>query len=387
MKLPDLTLYHSRIARYGAGGLELDYGVAEPGCPRLYAATYHNDTPIVELPTMPTRYGSAVHAAIQLLDEGVGVDEALQQVWDVRLGPDRYGEALKDLRDLVERGGVLTQVHTLATEVELVAELYVDEDFGPIKYGGIIDYVGVGEGPSLHFADFKTNRAPISRAQVERSRQFLGYGWLVRAHADDLLPGGLLVDVVGWLEALKHYSLPVVFTDLMLDEWAAWAAAVARTILRDDDPKPRLNPGCGRCGIRSDCPAWNSLPGEGSGLLSRVANTPLARRATALVKAKETKNRLAAFIDDTEAAIRETIELDDAPFKTNTHRWTLTQGEQKRVDGLQAHQIVGDRFYDLARVSIGELEQWGKDHPEDRGAVQKAVQRLPGNVRLTMEEL
>jgi len=91
-------------------------------------------------------------------------------------------EAFTDLRDLMERGGTLTQLHTVAVEQGLSAPLYEDEEFGPIEYFGIIDNVSVDNDveivPRLWAVDYKTDRSPPTKVQVRKWHQRHGYARL-----------------------------------------------------------------------------------------------------------------------------------------------------------------------------------------------------------------
>ena len=135
------TLYPTRLRAYGA---------APPfdevrGCPALYKARYV-DNEIVRIAEhgSPLEFGGAVHEALFHMEQhAVGPDEALRETWPAALGLDRWAEAVDLLEHYLERGGPMARYATLAVEVELFAELYVDDDFGPIWFGGIIDWLGV----------------------------------------------------------------------------------------------------------------------------------------------------------------------------------------------------------------------------------------------------
>jgi hypothetical protein len=178
------TLYPTRLRAYGA---------APPfdevrGCPALYKAQYvtcscghdrdqHDPDPDTvctvdgcECPGFrrsieritehgsPLEFGGAIHEALFHMEEhAVGPEEALRETWPAALGLDRWAEAIDMLNHYLNRGGPMSRYATLAVEVELFAELYVDDDFGPIWFGGIIDWLGVDTNlmQQLHLSDYK----------------------------------------------------------------------------------------------------------------------------------------------------------------------------------------------------------------------------------------
>ena len=382
MRIPDYELHHRHIATYGAGGMELEAGVSEPGCPALYKARYVTKKEPFVAAWQPT-YGLAVHEALYLIEEdGLTPDDALRRGFEKypSLSADRFQEAVQDLTDLIERGGILTTMHTVAVEQHLTAPLYEDEDFGPIAYGGIIDHIGVQEdvdvNPVLWVTDYKTDRSPPSYTKLGRWRQGPGYAWLVRSHADRYLPGVDGVRVNGLYEAVKWYTLPIEYSNEDLDVWQEWAISIARAILRDDKGREKLNPRCTWCPIKADCKAWNQLPGDGETLLARLHEKPLIERVGALPDLKVLISRLKKEQEETEEALREAITAE-GPLTIGEDQWLLKAAQRKDPRPRELHQIMGDDFYDVISVRIGDTEKWAKKHLERAPDVERAIPLVP----------
>ncbi len=388
MRLPGSMLYHSRIAAYGGGGYELIPGFEEPGCPMQYRMRYvENARTGIESPVLA--HGSAVHDALFLIeDEGVGVDEALRRSWPPGLDAVWYEEALSDLQGAIERGGILTQIHTIAVEQHLTAPLYEDEDFGPIEYGGYLDVIGVDNDvdmtPRLYVGDYKTNRQPPSYRDLDHWMQGRSYAWLVLQNIERYLPGADpdTVEVVVIFDAVKHYALKKVWSRVELETWAAWAESVARTILRDKEGNPVLGPGCNWCEFKTKCPAWAKLPDIGRTLGEKLDGKTVEEQVKGLAKVTETR----LFLEKEEARIKgrivELVRASKEPVVLGDSQWFEEQGLTKEVDARKAHEVMGDEFYDAVTVRIGGMNDWKKDHLEDVERLDRTITLVPGNMSL-----
>lgn len=383
-----MVLRQSHAAAYGGGALELIPGYDEPGCPRLYEAKYVKRSIPAEL-APHLEYGTAIHNALRVMeDETLTPDEALREIWPPGLGPERFDEAMRDLRRVIERGGAL--IHTIATEEELTAHLYEDEDFGAVSIGGRLDRIGIDgvNEARLYFDDYKTDRRPPSYANLDRWIQGRWYAALLRANAHRYLPEHVWdrVEIIGRYEAVKWYTLERQFTDDEIEIFLAWAESIARRILRDKAAQPVLNPGCGWCPIRHDCPAWNSLPGEGSALLERITPEPLEDRVALSEEAQEIYRKLKVFLDDVEAALREKVQLEGEVVAAGK-RWWLEPGELRWADPRRLHSIMGEDFYGAVRVTLGSVDDWVEEHPEKEPEVKRAIDSVPAKDRLKSEEV
>jgi len=385
VRIPGNELHHRHIGRYGGGNVDLEPGTIEPGCPYYYKATYVDKTLASgddSMLSFQLAYGLTIHDALFRMEEyGEGMDEALRTAFASRLGPEHYDEALKDLRSVIERGGILTMLHVVSVETELTMPLYEDEEFGPISFGGRLDWIGVSDDPDeLWFDDYKTDRRPPSYADAYAWRQGMGYGLLLRENAEQM---GLERDVVkirGLYDAVKHYALPIEYTNDQLDVYAAWLESVARTILRDEKGKARLNPGCGFCPLKETCPAWAQLPGTGNALYERMISKDFAERIRQREKAREVANRLYALTKEIEKAMKEKI-LVDGPIVVDSEEWYLDQGQTALVDARQLHELMGDAFYDVAKPGVTAVRAWAKEHLEYGPDIERIVVKVPSKNR------
>lgn len=384
VRIPDMTLYYSRISTYGGGGLEMDPGVDEPGCPDLYHHKYVESDRSSEMDSWMLRYGLVIHEALYLMEEEtLDYGEALTRVWDPALSMDRWEEAVTDLRGVVERGGL--NLHTVAVEQDLSCHLYTDGEYGDVTYGGRIDWIGVDSNigdvdvPTIYFADYKTNRGTPSRQDVEEWKQGVGYAMLVAANIERYLPGVESFRIVGIYDAIKRYAIHLEYTPERMEHFRAWASAIARTILRDEDHEPRLNPMCGWCPIRTECELWLGLPGEGAGLLERMSSTPLLERIEQMEEAQKIKGQLDKMIKSTQVAMKERIVVTKKAIPQGDSEWFISQGEKREVDIAVLFRLMGDEFLNVASVTLGKVDVWQEEHLDvDLGPAIRSVPGSPG---------
>jgi hypothetical protein len=150
----------SQLRRYGAvdlatGGEDATESVR--GCPRAYALTYGVGE-VPEFRSKAAELGILLHRALHHMEEQIcGPEEALGAVLTSTTGLVGYTEARRILDDYLTRGGPATMYATLAAELDLTAQLYVDDVHGPVDFRGIIDHLGVdtADPGTVHVTDYK----------------------------------------------------------------------------------------------------------------------------------------------------------------------------------------------------------------------------------------
>lgn len=379
MRIPDSIFRQSHAARYGGGAFELIVGYDEPGCPRAYHLRYEEHRP--EEPDVPRARGTAVHAALALMEsEAMPMDEALSRSWPAALGPETYMETLEMLIDWLSRPDDGT--HTVANELELTAPLYTDEDFGPIMIGGRIDRLAIvmDQPRLLIFDDYKTDAPPPLKADMAKWIQGYFYAEITRFNAHRWIGSGFSPQIVGRYVALRWYDLEKEYFVPELEMFKAWAESVARRLLRDENPVPILNPGCGRCDYRMDCPAWLELPGQGRTLLERIRNTELESQMALRPEANEVRLNLLHFTQGIDDLARHRLPVGGSLTSGDVEVARVTS-EQEQVGDLKAvHEMMGEEFYHRVSMSKKALEQYGRDVPEKRGLIRShLIKRVTGD--------
>lgn len=383
------TLYPSRLRAYGAAPEHDRFR----GCPAQYAARYvlcgrcgHDRgvhlgacaeegcgceswrSSVVEIVEAdnPRDFGGAIHDALfRMEEEAIGPDQALQDVWPATQGPERFEEALDLLERYLERGGPMNRYATLAVEVELVAPLYVDDDFGPVYFGGIIDWLGldVNESQVVHHSDYKSNQQPLKPDEVRQDLQLRGYDWLIHQNWAKLgLPGR--PHTVAHMDGIRWNDVEVRYSDNDRAMWAEWAAAVARTILRDEEAEEILTPGCRWCPVRLECSAYRELPGVGASIATRARGSSLEDLWAWRTQAAEARKALDDGIKDVDRIIGQAVR-DDGPVAMDGQQWTEVDDVKSTLSVKRLHSVIGDDlFYANASVTKKATESLAKAHPE-----------------------
>lgn len=282
----------SQLRRYGAVDLATggeDFTETIRGCPRAYSLTYGTGRPVPEMPSRPAELGTLLHRALAYMEDNTcGPEDALGAVWPPTLGPVDMAEALRILGKYIERGGPGTKYATLAAELDLTMELYVDDLHGPVMFRGIIDSLAVDPSDPgvVHVIDYKSQARPIAKESLRGDVQLMGYVWLVRQWW--LKQHGYYPErVVAHFDALRYSDVAIEYTGSELELWWEWACAMVRTMLRDTQPAPILNEGCTWCPVRWECPAWQALPGEGLSALARLQGATPQELGDRYVEAKK----------------------------------------------------------------------------------------------------
>jgi len=412
------TLYPSRLRAYGAAPPHDRYR----GCPAQYRARYvdcvcghpradHHDgadacvhaddpregclclrwrTAVVDVvePNAPREFGGAIHDALFHMEEhAVGPEEALQAVWEPSLDADSYQDAVEVLDSYLARGGPMAKYGTLAVEIELVAPLYVDEDFGPVYAGGIIDWLGVdvNETQIIHMVDYKSNARPLDPDEVRKDLQMREYDWLIHQCWAALgLPGR--PHTVAHMDGIRWNDVEVRYTDGDRAAWQEWAIAVARRILRDDRGAPQLTTGCRWCPVRLDCPAYLDLPGVAQSIAARSTVTSLDDLWAWRKKADEARKVLEEGVKDVDRVFRERV-IDEGPVSMDGQVWREEDDLKDTLDMEQLHDVLGDAlFYDIANATKKDVEQIARAHPDKKAAIMDCYTKLITGKKVTRKK-
>lgn len=362
----------------------------ETGCPRQWRARYV-DKNVTEEKSYPLRFGTLIHEALYLMEEeALGPEEALDRVFPVDMKPEDYGEALRDLRAYVERGASpVDRFGTLASETELSMLLYEDDEYGPIYLRGIIDWLGIdlNEPSLLHAVDFKSNRQPPKVDDVRKSIQLKVYDLLIRANWPRFMPTHPMPRVVMHLDAIKWRDVEVRFTPAELEEVKHWLIAVARTILRDEEAKPRTNPGCAFCPVKADCPAFGELPVEAKALLE---GKPKNGNLEALQDWRDAANRMRLLLEKSVKAVDDDLKAKAelaGGLLIGNQSWALESDWRTEVNVRRLHALLGEQFYDVASVSKKSIEELTRDWAaSDADAVLKCFDRVVVGAKVTRKK-
>lgn len=382
----EMTVSASQIRTFGAGGFQLDSQEQSKGCPRLYYVKYVAKALPEAEPSYPLIYGSMMHDVFHRMErDGVTPDEALVAAFPADGSPEMWAEAKADLTKYMERGASPADRYgTLAVEVELDALLFVDDEYGPVHWRGFVDHIGLDmdEPYVLHVTDYKTNRFPPTVSQVEGDVQLKSYAWLAMQCSEQFGIPRDRVKVVVHLDAIKWREIEVQYTAEEIQDWHDWAVAVCRGILRDEEAKPKVNPGCADCPIRYDCPAFEALPDTARemALGLRRMDDPGQR-----IQWREAANAVRLLLEKEVKAIDAALQekaVAEGGLVIGDWEWTVGQEWHDAWDLRALHRALGEAFYGVVNPVKSRIEKVTQDWPASEvSAVRQAVERVPGEVK------
>lgn len=361
----------SQLRRYGAVDLLGEDSEGVRGCPRAYALTY-GGAPVPEVPNPAAELGSVLHRALHRMETHTcGPEDALGAVWPATLGMDSFADAVEILVGYLEREGPMTRYATLATELDLSVPLYVDEEFGPVYFRGIVDCLSVDpmEPDIVHNIDYKSASRPVSVDSLRGDVQLRGYDWLVRqwwAQQHGTPPARL----ISHLDLLRYRDVPIEYTRWEREIWHSWASAMVRTMLRDKSAMPILNSGCGYCPVRWSCPAWRSLPGEASSMAARLTGLSVASLKESYGEALIVSKLLTTQIDQIKGVLEEEAHV----------LGSVTVGDQ-RWESVPGTKTVADVLSIASLLLPGHPEAFSTAVTSSRAAAERAGRGLEPSLR------
>jgi hypothetical protein len=379
----------SQWRTYGAADLVLDEHEEPRGCPRQYHRRYVLKDIPPRVRNQAARAGTLLHEALHYMEEhDTGPEEAIAAVWNPRLPPETFAELKEVLLSYLDRGGPMNRYATLGNELDLVTELYVDDEFGPVMFRAIIDWIGLDldDQALLHIVDYKSNMAVPNRSEARRSVQLKGYNWMIFQLWDRWLRGQPKRAVIH-LDALRWKDIVVRFTAEELEEWHAWAVAVTRRMLRETEWAPRLNEGCAWCPVKDDCPEWLGLPGHGESVLMRATpETP----EEVFTRMREFQ-RVAKLLDTGAKELAARLEAETekvGQLMLPGETWAHDTKWENETDWESLQRILGDRVWEVAgKGSKAAIERAVKGlDPSTRARALTCLDRVPNGMAVTKKK-
>lgn len=342
----------SQFRVYGAANLTLDQHEQPRGCPQQYRRRYvDKDVPGQER-SVWAAMGSTVHAALHHMEShDTGPEEALAVVWDPQLPAEKFEELKNMLLSYLDRGGPMNRYATLDHELDLIVQLYEDDDFGPVMFRVIIDWIGldVQDQELLHIVDYKSGFELPTRESVRRSVQLKGYDWVIRRPEiwDRWMPHRSPRTVVH-LDALRWKDIAVRFTAEELEDWHTWAVAVARQMLRDKTWEPFLNAGCGVCPVNHDCQVWQALPGTASTVAMRRTGDTADQLYARLKELQQVAKPLSDAVKDATERLEKLVLAEGDLEFDDGGTWAKGTSWGNETDWPELHELIGPRVWDAA---------------------------------------
>lgn len=201
-------------------------------------------------------YGSAVHDAIEQLEDGATEDEAVQYAFK-RFGkwlePADVTLLLDDLKTYVERDEL--GVRTIVAEQDHRFLLF-EHNGVPIYFRFRLDrlYQRTDDEEQFVGVDYKTSKWAKSQDEVDEDLQMWAYNLGIYEFLAEVYPEIEDPRLVQVYDQLRYGQLTTRKSAEQREEMRRWLIAAVTAILEDEDVLPSFNNWCPWCPLKMDCP-------------------------------------------------------------------------------------------------------------------------------------
>lgn len=344
-------------------------------------------------------YGSAIHHAIHLVDDGLTEDEAIQDAfaqWSEWLEPDDLDLMRHDLQTYLERDPM--GVRTLLSEDDCRVPLFEHPEVGQVYFRFKLDrlYQVIARPNELIHIDYKSSKWSRTEKEVSEDLQMWAYNWGIHEVVADLYPEIEGIQLSQIYDQLRYGQVPTRKSVNQREQMKRWLITAITAMIADEELAPKFNPFCPWCSIKMDCPVVQNdlsewarariaacMPREPKlkkdGTPGKVLGPPkldperFEEYAALLPDVKRARQVLEAFEKNVHDVIKlmpidrqGALRSRDAPFGYEVaHRNRKTFSvEGKRL----AHEEMGDAFYLVAGLSVAALERL---YGDDKAAIEE----------------
>lgn len=319
-------------------------------------------------------YGSAIHDAIQVVEETQCSDEdamdAVWPRWQHWLEPADIDRMKDDLATYRSRS--LTGYRVVGTELELRMPLFQHEG-RTIYFRGRIDvlYQRIDNPSVFVMRDYKSSRWPKSEKEVHEDVQQWSYNVLVHESYPEC------ESLVQVYDQLRFGDTPTRKSAKQREQMRSWLVRQVKAILADDKLKPHMNEWCPYCPLVTDCRVTHRASDYWKNRIAAIAPEKKVGRkivvqltedhigmeeyAELLPKVKLTVKTLERFVEAVEGAMKEmpADRREELGYILSRPRRldTFDAGALRRI-----HQLVGDDFFHLVGITKKAVEDFYGDN-------------------------
>lgn len=381
MQLPDNAVGPTDVREYRDCARRFEFGMRR-----------HTDAGASPEATSPSNaYGSAVHDALAFMEENEATDEqAIQHAfdkWAKWLEPEDLERLNADLATYHEREP--TGVRCVAVEREVRIPLFEHEG-ETIYLRGKLDrvYQRLDNEEVFVHVDYKSSRWPKTEAEIHEDIQLWTYNLLIHEEWPECST------LVQLYDQLSHGVLPTRKTDEQRDEIKRWLIHQITAILNDTELKPTLNDWCAWCPLMIDCPVVSDLTDYATARIAALAPQEKVGRkmqvnldpqhfevyVAELDRVGQAQKVLKRFDESVKGALKQLptsrrLELGYEVRERGSDVWTP---EALRA----AHDVLGDRFYEVAGLSKTSLERALGKEDERLATVTGMASRVTGTTMI-----
>lgn len=312
-------------------------------------------------------YGSAIHDAIHLVEEGEGLDSAIERVWKIYggyLDPEELGMLREDLH--AYRRDSPMGMEIVAAERDVRVPLMIHNGV-QIYFRFKIDalYRRKDNHTVFYQRDYKSSKHRRSQSDVDKDLQMWAYNWGIY----ELYPE--CASLIQSYEQLRFGNLTTSKNAEQRKQMRAWLEETVKAVLEDEKHEPKQNEWCPWCPLVATCDQSIRASRFWRGRLAVLAPLTKEGRKTRVAFADEgddLEHMIQSVLPDliqsrkhmqaVEKALKELIE--ELPNDERERLgWRLKDRTEKEIDplGLRLlHEALGDVFYEAVSLSKSAAE-------------------------------
>lgn len=320
-------------------------------------------------------YGSAIHYAIALTEEGYTDSEAIDgavEKYGRWLEPEDIETMEGDLETFHERD--YADVRTVASEDNLKVPLFIHEGV-QIYYRFMLDrlYQRINNPSAFLHIDYKSSKHKKSDEEVHKDPQLWSYNWAIYEHWPEC------EDLHQLYDQLRFGSVPTRKNDFQRAKIKDWLVRQVKAILEAEEITPSFNQWCPWCPIMESCSEpkrtaqfaqtrIEELAPSGSDVSSLAGadmETYLADLKEFETVAKCIKRYEESVKDVLRAMPRERMrQLGWGLFPSSRDTWS-------NVALQRVHEAVGEDFYLLVKMTKSNISRF---FGRDKAAAERVLQ-------------
>jgi hypothetical protein len=334
-------------------------------------------------------YGSAVHLLFALVEDGFSDERALQLTWNEH-GRGLDPEDLDLLRDdlAAYRRRDFANMRTVALEDDLRVPLFV--------YRGEVIYFRFrldrlyerldAPGTYVHI-DYKSSKWPRSREEVNADKQLWAYNWAIH----ELLPE--VETLVQVYDQLRHGRELTRKSDDQRSQIREWLIAETTSVLENESWQQdglldySYNEWCAYCPIMESCGVVLDLSDFAltriEALSRDLDGVAVDEYLEDFEKAKGAKRVLERFIESVNDMARRMPQHKRERLGVRLASRSRTVFTPEAAMAL--HDRVGERFYELVRITQAGVRSGLADDPALRDWALGLAERQAGNANAALD--
>lgn len=365
MILPENSIGISDVLSHRECPRRFSYGMR-----RHVARGQQSDQRTPESGSYATEYGSAIHDCIRWVEDGYSDDDAITKAFV------RYGRWLEPsdqqlLRDDLEvyRSRDFPDTRTIALEDEFRVPLFKHDGamiFFRFKLDRLYERLDA-PGTFIH-VDYKSSRHAKAEADVHSDLQLWAYNWGVHEHfpeCDRLLQ---------FYDQLRYGQVPTRKSDEQREQIREWLIRQVTAVLEDEDfgddelLAPKFNEWCPWCPILESCSVVRDLTDYAATRIAALAPAEKQGRRTVLNldaarageytdeldKVRRARQVLERFEESVRGLLRDMPADRREALGYDRRSRTNTIFTPRAAEAL--HEALGDRFYELVKITKSGLE-------------------------------